>query len=147
MNVITTQYVHDLQRLEIYLAGCRGVNGVHCKGCHNPQSWSFDNGNKIDVEALVEKARQPIVNNIWVLGGEPLDQPLDELIYLLDAIKGVNKPLWLFTRFNYQDVPLEVLNRLNYIKLGAYDENKKTNTNIMYGVKLATSNQKIIKLN
>jgi len=149
MNILTTQFVPDLQRFELYLAGCKGVNGVHCKGCHNPQSWNFNNGKIITKDVLdriIEKCYTNIVKNIWILGGEPLDQPLVELEYLLDAFKGTNKPLWLFTRYNYQEVPQSVLNRLNYIKVGAYKEELRTNTNNMYGVQLATSNQKILKL-
>ena len=41
MNIIQTQYTLKRKSLEIYKSGCRGP---HCKGCHNPETWEFNQG-------------------------------------------------------------------------------------------------------
>lgn len=81
-----------------------------------------------------------------ILGGEPLDQPYIALKYLIEFLKTTKKTLWLFTRYNIEDVlQNSIFRNFDYIKCGAYDKNLITDDNIQYGIKLATSNQKIYK--
>ena len=77
--------------LEIYLSGCKGP---HCQGCHNPELWDFTVGDLITentTQSLLDKIEEMkaarLVNYIWVLGGEPLDQDLDALEAFLDQIR------------------------------------------------------------
>lgn len=49
----------------------------HCKGCHNPESWSFSGGYEVDENEIIEKILQYLVENgvqrnLSILGGEPL---------------------------------------------------------------------------
>ena len=87
-----------------------------------------------------------MIDWIWVYGGEPLDNNLSELIDFLKKIRSTKIPLMLFTRKELEDVPSDILEQCDYIKCGAYLKNLRTDSNIQYGVKLATSNQKIYKL-
>ena len=57
----------------------------------------------------------------------------------------MNKPIWVFTRYDIDKVPKEIKSLCNYIKCGRYKPELKCKNNIHYGIELATSNQKIYK--
>jgi hypothetical protein len=82
-----------------------------------------------------------------IFGGEPLDNDHDELLQLLFDLRGLNKKIWLFTRYEFDELPKFILDLCDYVKCGRYLEDLKTDNNIMFGIKLASSNQKIYKLN
>lgn len=151
MNIIATQYTLQYKSLDIYIAGCKGQSGIHCKGCHNPTSWNFNQGEEYN-QQYYEQTRKKVVgfdsmiDNIMIFGGEPLDQNHDELINFLFDMSRLNKKVWLFTRHDFDSVPSKVKILCHYIKCGDYIEELKTNDNIQYGIQLATSNQKIYKL-
>ena len=150
MNIIGTQYTLQYKSLDIYIAGCNGDKGVHCTSCHNPESWNFNQGelynkeyfNKIKIKV---KDFNNLIDNIMIFGGEPNDQNIDDLTFFLSDLKSLSKKIWLFTRYNIKDVPKFELGLCDYIKCGAYIPNLKTDDNVQYGIKLATSNQKIYK--
>ena len=148
MNIIGTQYTLKHKSFEIYVAGCNG--SPHCKGCHNPESWDFNRGDKIDDTYLIllQKKIQSfdgLIDNIMIFGGEPLDQKIGELLALLEWLAQFNKKIWVFTRHELNEVPLVVKKCCDYIKCGRYDPDYITNNNTQYGIVLATSNQYIYK--
>ena len=51
MNILGTQYTLKHKAFEIYVAGCNG--SPHCKGCHNPESWDFNLGDRMDDKYLL----------------------------------------------------------------------------------------------
>ena len=154
MRYLATQYNLKNRALEIYLSGCKGENGVHCKGCHNPITWDFDFGHYIMHNLVPYEIRNKIqenselINNIWILGGEPLDQDLLSLAVFLCDMKQLfpDKKIWLFTRRDILEVPTEIKESCDYIKTGKYDMAQKVEGYEMYGVTLATSNQQVHKL-
>ena len=98
MNILATQYTLKNKSFEIYIAGCKGDNGVHCKGCHNPLSWDFDNGDPLDddyMQHIKDKIREfdTLVENIWILGGEPLDNDIPTLKWLITELQTPNKAI------------------------------------------------------
>ena len=148
MNIIDTQYSLQTKSLDIYLAGCKGP---HCSCCHNQGSWDFSAGHLCteywlyDAVGIKVEKFPDLVENIFVVGGEPLDQPDNSIFLLLHELKQYNKPVWLFTRKSLEEVPFFVKEYCTYIKSGRYDETLLTDDNIQFGVKLASSNQKIYK--
>lgn len=148
MNILATQYTLVTKSFEIYLAGCNGQ--PKCKGCHNPDSWCFNNGEKCNATLLEQikvkiQAFDNLIKNIMIFGGEPLDQQHEELEMLLCSLTDLNIPIWIFTRYPIEKVPLFIKEYCTYIKCGRYLEEFKTDNNVQYGVKLATSNQYIYK--
>lgn len=149
MNILSTQYTLSTKSLEIYVAGCSG--NPHCKNCHNPMSWDFNLGEEYHIGYFNNNIRNKInqfddlIDNIMIFGGEPLDQPYDYLTDMLYDLKSLNKSIWLFTRYNIEDVDIVIKNYCDYIKCGRYIESLRTDDNIQYGIKLATSNQNIYK--
>lgn len=148
MNILSTQYTLQTRSLEIYVAGCSG--NPHCTGCHNPETWRFDIGDKYDENynfRIKQKINvfEKLIDNIMIFGGEPLDQKPKELLTLLSDLSHLNKKIWLFTRYDISDVPKKVKELCDYIKCGRYIPELIIENNIQFGIKLATSNQKIYK--
>ena len=124
----------------LFLQGCEH----HCKGCHNPQTWSTLHGVEADVSLVAERLRDN-GNNVTISGGEPLLQ-YNELIQLLRILKEDNINIWLYTGFTLEEIPehrLKVLaDYVDVIVDGRFEEDKKDLTLRFRG----SSNQRIIDL-
>ena len=145
-NLAAVRYTLRDRSLDIYISGCNGDNGVHCKGCHNSQLWDANFGRpwdtfKVSIAETIEQAGE-LVQSIRIYGGEPLEQPVTDLLELIGFLESFELPLWLFTRLELKDVSKAILERLEYIKCGAYDESQKGDVTF-YGVTLSTKNQRI----
>lgn len=129
--------------VDIFLSGC--AKEPKCKGCHNPYLWDFNNGEECNFEELYLwlKNKKEYYDNIVIMGGEPLDH--DDIIDLLKKFYTL-KPIWLYTSYELKEISKEIKKYCNYIKTGKYIEELKTENNIQFGVKLASSNQKIHKM-
>lgn len=147
MNIITIDYSMATQSLDIFFSGC--AMGSHCPGCHNSEAWDFSVGTPwLDWASKIQynlREFDGMIKRVFFLGGEPLDQDARELRNFLDEIDWYEKELWLFTRYDLGQVPEDLMERFDYIKTGPYLESLATTDNISYGVRLATSNQKVNK--
>ena len=148
MNILATQYTLSRKSLEIYVAGCSG--NPHCHNCHNQETWDFNQGDKYDgkyFNKIKNKVADfdDLIKKIELFGGEVLDQNLSDVEKMLKDLLTLNKEIWLYTRYDINQVPNFVKESCDYIKCGRYLEEYTCNNNIQYGVKLATSNQKIYK--
>lgn len=150
MKIAATQYTLQYNSLDIYLAGCKGDNGIHCKGCHNPELWDFNIGEEYNeqqfnnIKQKVEKFNN-MIDNIMIFGGEPLDNSIYEMVKFLSDLKTLNKKIWLFTRYELDNIKTTIICLCDYIKTGAYIEDKLVDNHEMFGIKLASSNQQIYK--
>lgn len=149
MKIAGTQFTLKTKSFEIYVSGCAG--NPHCKGCHNPETWDFSIGDEFD-DKLKEQISNKItsfnniIENIMIFGGEPLDQKKEDLVELLSFLSTFNKKIWLFTRYEKDEIDKDILQQLDYVKCGRYIPELTVENNIQYGIKLATSNQNIYKL-
>ena len=152
MNIITIDYSMATQSMDIFFSGCR--MGSHCPGCHNSEAWDFNAGS--EWTKWINKIKDDIrtfsgmTKRIFILGGEPLDQDHDELEKFLttiftDSVVEQNMELWLFTRYEIDQVPDRFKHIFHYIKTGPYREELTVPDNISHGVRLATSNQRVLK--
>lgn len=84
-------------RMSIYVAGCEH----HCPGCHNPSTWSFDQGLPLTDDYIAEIINDynsnPLLYGLTFSGGDPL-HPMN--------VAGVDK----FLDFFSQRVPAEKQN-------------------------------------
>lgn len=146
MRIAATQYNLNTRALEIYVSGCK----IHCKGCHNPELQDFNLGDPYEdvKENILTKIKDfdNLIDKVWVLGGEPLNQEENQLINMLSDLIETNKPIWLFTGYDLSEVPEKIKAYIDYLKYGKYDETKRTEGYIKYGVELVSSNQNLIKL-
>ena len=86
-----------------------------------------------------------VIDKFFILGGEPLDQDPDEFSLFIAGLKEFGKEIWLFTRFELDEIPEVTKKQFDYIKTGRYLRELSREDNVSCGVKLATSNQKIHK--
>jgi anaerobic ribonucleoside-triphosphate reductase activating protein len=148
MKILSTQYNINNKALEIYTAGCNG--NPKCEDCHNPESWDFTLGEEYNNDYF-EKIKANVnefpslIDNIMILGGEPLDNQIHDIREFLIDLKTLDKDIWLFTRYQLCIIPKMILELCDYVKCGSYKKDLKTDNNIWFGVQLASSNQVIYK--
>ena len=92
-------------RTSIYFAGCEHK----CKGCHNPESWKFDQGDKYEPEELARKVLSYGNKKITLSGGDPLYQ--NDLIPFLKALRNLepNINVWCYTGFYVEELTFKSL--------------------------------------
>ena len=58
-------------RYSVFVQGCPH----HCKGCHNPETWEFGCGTRVEESAVLEIVRSnPLCRGVTFSGGEPFAQ-------------------------------------------------------------------------
>lgn len=147
MNINYVDYSIGTKSLDIFFAGCNN----RCEDCCNPELMSFENGKDYKewyptIDKYL-KEYSSLIENMILVGGSPTHQNLEEMEDFLKRIKA-NFPqvsIFLFCGEWITEVPLLFKYYCDYIKCGAYLPNLKCDNNYQYGIKLATSNQKIFK--
>lgn len=101
-------------RVSLFVQGCN----FRCKGCFNQDTWNFDDGkewNKEIEDKFIELCKQPHIQGVSILGGEPLQQDND-MLHLLQRIKReVNKKISVWTGYKIEDIPEDKKVLLEYI--------------------------------
>ncbi len=87
-------------RTSIYAAGC----AHHCRGCHNPQSWSFAGGSTYSIDELLDIVLKQHFADVTFSGGDPFYQPLG-FAKLARKIKSrSSKTIWCYTGFVFEEL-------------------------------------------
>ena len=152
MNITNIKYFSTVNgtgvRTAVFVAGCN----LHCDGCFNNGAWSFEAGKGLSLE-LIDKILDSIepeyISGLSILGGEPLDPKnqsgVTKLIEKFRARFGNTKTIWLWTGYEYENVPLTehifyILDNIDVIVDGPFIAKKK-DLNLPYR---GSSNQRII---
>lgn len=125
-------------RVTLFVSGCTH----HCKGCFQPETWSFSYGKPFDEAAVQEVLRSLApyyVNGLTLLGGEPFEP--DNQRGLLPLLKEVRarfpeKNIWCYTGYTLESDLLsdsrarcectdEMLSLLDVLVDGEFIEEKK----------------------
>jgi anaerobic ribonucleoside-triphosphate reductase activating protein len=148
LNIAGTDYDINLKALWIYFSGC---NPPHCRNCHNSCLWDFSVGSdyKIELDKIINNLNTSITKWAFIAGGEPLDQNNHELEDFLKTIKTncKNIDIWLWTRFQEEDIPENIKQYLSYAKVGEYICDSESYEEPLFGITLASTNQRIIRIN
>ena len=87
-------------RVTLFVSGCTH----HCKGCFNPEQWSFDYGEPFDaaVEDRIFGLLSPsYIAGLSILGGEPMEPENQRaLVPFLRRMRerfGASKTVWVYT--------------------------------------------------
>ena len=109
-------------RTVLFMQGC----DIRCKGCQNQSSWDMKKGKEIEVNDLASELNKKVFNKkITISGGEPLMQK-DALIELLIKLKKCDFDITLYTGHVKEEVPKEIIKKVNYLKTGNFIEKLKT---------------------
>ena len=68
----------------LFVQGCNR----HCKNCFNEEYWPFDYGQEYDDAAMqkfIDLGKSPNVTGYSLLGGEPMDQLMDDMLLMTRA--------------------------------------------------------------
>ena len=130
-------------RTSIYCQGCNH----HCKGCHNPQTWSFGSGQIYTVEDLFNIIESEEFSDVTFSGGDPMFQ-VEAFTELAKMIKNkTNKTIWCYTGYLYEEIKENskmntILPYIDVLVDGRYIKEKR-NTNLKFR---GSENQRILHL-
>lgn len=124
-----------------------------CKGCYSPCTWNAEAGEELTREIkndILNKLETEImIGNFVFLGGDPLsklnrNETIEFAKEIKEKVPRIN--IWVYTGYDMDEIQDLDLSYFDYIKCGRYKEELSCKGNVQYGIKLATSNQKIYKL-
>lgn len=108
-------------RSVLFLQGCR----KNCPGCQNAQTHKRGEGKWMNVLELCQEAEENCCGKrITISGGEPLEQ-LSGLMDLLHGLRHKGFDICLYTGWNLDEVPREILFQIDYLKVGSFEVEKK----------------------
>lgn len=133
-------------RLSLFTSGCTH----HCKGCFQPETWNFKNGEPFTLETqkyIIEKSENKYIAGLSLLGGDPLDN-VDGILPLLQEYRktfAATKSIWLWTGYLFEeilkdDLKSKLLSFIDVIIDGKFEENLKDITLKYKG----STNQRVI---
>lgn len=125
-------------RTLIFMQGC----DLRCPFCQNQKIWDIKSGYKWSIKVLInELKKNSITKKVTITGGEPLFQ-LEALETLVDELYKEQFNIVLYTGHRKEDVPKDILSKINYLKYGPFIYSKRTSTIPFVG----SSNQVFEKL-
>jgi len=127
------------KRTVLWFQGCK----LHCTGCWNTQMFSFNPKELYIPSSLLKKILKykDNIEGISLLGGEPLDQNIDELKEFLRLVVEHNLSVMLFTGYEALEIKKysDLLDYVDVLVSGRYKENLRTTEHYLIG----STNQKI----
>lgn len=115
-------------RVVLWVSGC----SLHCRGCHNPETWNVHSGKPFDDKAkqeLFDALDKPYIQGITFSGGHPLEnENITEVYNLCKEIKEKfpTKDIWLYTGWSFEDIHSYLI--MKYIDVlvdGSYIEEQR----------------------
>jgi len=87
-------------RYVVFVQGCPH----HCKGCHNPQTHSFEGGKEMTVEEIISEIKEnPLLSGVTFSGGEPFCQP-EALTLLAEEVKKLKKNIFVYSGYTLEEL-------------------------------------------
>ena len=146
-------------RTTFFLTGC----DRNCPNCFNTDYMDFNHGKKWDSDAekeVISYLKLKEVEGLTVLGGEPFENPLGLLKALRNIKKEVDKSIWIYTGFVFEDlvnikIAREILEEIEVLVDGEFIEELKdlrlkfrgSSNQRIIDVKKSLINNKVIILN
>lgn len=129
----TYSEIPDEISLAISISGC----GLACKGCHSTETWDPEFGRELttnELDKLFKKYKYSTA--VLFYGGE---WNLEELEYFIEYTKKYNKKVCLYTGLELEDFSDDFINKLDFIKVGKYNQQ-------LGGLQSKKTNQKFFKI-
>lgn len=129
---VVFQEVPDEISLAFNITGCP----YRCEGCHSKYMWD-DTGHSLKKECIQIIAKHiDEISCVCFMGG---DHESDELLEIIDSINKSFPELKICLYSGNDALPIELLQRLDYVKIGHYDDN-------LGGLNKKTTNQRMFKI-
>ena len=132
-------------RVSLFVSGCRN----RCKGCFNPEAWSFDYGQEFTLLTAMEidnALDNDYISGLSILGGEPFEpENIEILTALCETMKHMHpdKTIWIYTGYCYEDFKHhEIMKYIDVLVDGRYEEDLRDARLMFRG----SSNQRIINV-
>ena len=134
-------------RTVLWVSGCN----IHCRNCHNPQTWDFNSGIPFTEDTMQEilyDLSKPYIKGLTLSGGHPLDpHNAPKVLEIVKRVKMVfpNKDIWIYSGYEWEDIIKdktlrEILKYTDVLVDGAYVDELRDISLAFRG----SSNQRII---
>lgn len=117
-------------RRVFFAQGCKHK----CKGCFNPETHSFEDGEIMDMDKLIKDVLDnSILKGVTFSGGDPIEQA-HSFAYMAKAFKNSNLNIWCYTGYTFEkllevmkvDTAIsELLNNIDVLVDGRFEINNK----------------------
>lgn len=115
----------DNPAFTLWFSGC----SQKCDGCYNTRLWDKSAGRQYNSDTVVfticKECERTDIKDVVLLGGEPMEQDSTDLINLLSKLKRNGFKIWMYTSWEFDDIPAVIKECLYTIKCGRYDQTKK----------------------
>ena len=134
-------------RTVLWVSGC----DIHCRNCHNQQTWDFNSGipfTENTMQELLYDLSKPYIKGLTLSGGHPLDpHNAPKVLEIVKRVKMVfpNKDIWSYSGYVWEDIIKdntlkEILKCTDVLVDGAYVDELRDISLAFRG----SSNQRII---
>ena len=106
-------------RTSLFVSGCQ----FHCEDCFNSETWDYNYGNLYTKETenhILSTLQDIYIDGLSILGGDPLWQDEDgiaQLTKLVEQVKSIEKTVWIWSGFTWEQLPSLSASKQNLIKL------------------------------
>lgn len=115
----------DKPSFTIWFSGC----SQKCDGCYNTRLWDVNAGeiHKSDdvVFMICKQCDTTEVNEVVLLGGEPMEQDSTDLLNLVSKLHKFGYKIWMYTSWDIDDIPANIKEHMYTIKCGRFEESLK----------------------
>lgn len=115
-------------RVSLFVSGCRN----RCKGCFNPETWSFDYGEPFTmrtIEEILDALAPEYISGLSILGGDPFEP--ENIIGVFEVCRQAkalypSKTIWIYTGYLYEDFKdLPIMDYIDVLVDGRFIEAQK----------------------
>ena len=87
-------------RMVIFAQGCKHK----CKGCHNPNTHSFDGGELVDIDKIINDLKKnTLLDGVTLSGGDPFEQA-EPFAELAQEVKKIGLNVITYTGYTYEQL-------------------------------------------
>jgi anaerobic ribonucleoside-triphosphate reductase activating protein len=100
-------------RFVVFCQGCRH----NCPGCHNPETHSFDGGEPVSINEILDMIKKnPLLDGITFSGGDPFEQA-EKVAILGEKVKELGLNVVTYTGYTYEKIINEIDKKPGWKKL------------------------------
>jgi anaerobic ribonucleoside-triphosphate reductase activating protein len=87
-------------RMVVFAQGCKHK----CKGCHNPNTHTFDGGELIEIDKIISDLKKnTLLDGVTLSGGDPFEQA-EKFAVLAQEVKKIGLNVITYTGYTYEQL-------------------------------------------